>query len=63
MFGIRVKTGHKNTAEDVRVGKTITCMRPKLACTRHAKCYVKRQVSEKGSANQRYNMLFLHACS
>jgi Domain of unknown function (DUF4158) len=26
MFGIRVKTGHKNTAENVRPGKTITCM-------------------------------------
>jgi hypothetical protein len=26
MFGIRVKTGHKNTAEDLRIGKTTACM-------------------------------------
>jgi hypothetical protein len=26
MFRIRVKTGHKNTAEDVRPGKTTACM-------------------------------------
>jgi hypothetical protein len=26
MFGIRVKTGHKNTAEDFRPGKTIACL-------------------------------------
>jgi hypothetical protein len=26
MFGIRVKTGQKNTAEDVRPGKTTACM-------------------------------------
>jgi hypothetical protein len=26
MFGIRVKTGHKNTAQDLRTGKTTACM-------------------------------------
>src|SRR5215207_1381220 len=26
MFRIRVKTGHKNTAEDFRPGKTIACL-------------------------------------
>jgi hypothetical protein len=28
MFGIRVKTGHKNTAEDLRAGKTIAYVVP-----------------------------------
>jgi hypothetical protein len=26
MFGIRVKTGHQNTAEDVRAGETTACL-------------------------------------
>ena len=52
MFGIRVKTGHKNTAEDLRGRKQSFAWWPKLTFTRHTAQYVLKQVSEKGSANR-----------
>jgi hypothetical protein len=60
MFGIRAKTGHKYTAEDLRTGKTIAYGVPSRLSLAMQLDTSRGQLSEKGFAHRRHNVLSLN---
>ena len=52
MFGIRVKTGHQNTTEDLCPVKTIVCVLSHVCFHRPHASILSRQLSENASAKR-----------